>query len=473
MRLLNKKLQLLLLTALLLTGITACVKRNFDEPPTGGEPVNISSNTTIADLKTRHVTPAGYDKITEDLIIEGTVVMDDRSGNYYKTLVIQDASGGIEIKFNDGYLFNNFPIGRKMYIRCQGLILTDYNGLTQLTGSLVEQGGQVDDVGLTELQVRQQVVKGPISATPPAPKVVSIADLNSSYVSTLIQLTDVQFIKADTAKTYADPVTKYSLNRTFADCHGQQLILRSSGYADFAGSKTPTGNGTITGVLGIYGGTLQLYVRDLNDVSMANSRCSGVGGQLMKISDVRALFTGTTTAAPADRKIRGIVISDRVANNLNGRNLYLQDESAGIVVRFASNHAFNLGEQIEVEVSSQEISEFNGLLQVNNVPLDKSVSLSENNTVTPRAATIAEINTNFNSWESTLVRITGATISGSGTPLSGGKTVTDASGNIALFTQSYSNFANITTPSGPKTITAIVSDFNGKQIILRNANDIQ
>lgn len=473
MRLLNKNVQLLLLTALLFTGISACVKRNFDEPPTGGEPVNITSNTTITELKARHVTPSGYDKITEDLIIEGTVIMDDRSGNYYKTLVIQDASGGIEIKFNDGYLYNQFPVGRKMYVRCKGLILTDYNGLTQLTGSTVEQGGQVDDVGLTELQVRQQVVKGPLSDTPPAPKVLSISELNSSHISTLIQIPDAQFIKADTAKTFADPVTKYSLNRTLADCHGQQLILRTSGYADFAGSKTPTGNGAITGVLGIYGSTLQLYVRDQNDLNMTNARCSGVGGQLMKISDLRALFTGTLTSAPADRKIRGIVISDRVANNLNGQNLYLQDESGGIVVRFTASHAFNLGEQIEVEVSGQEISEFNGLLQVNKVPLDKSVSLSENNTVTPRTATIAEINTNFNAWESTLVRITGATISGSGTPLSGGKTVTDASGSIALFTQSYSNFASLTTPSGPKTITAIVSDFNGKQIILRNANDIQ
>lgn len=474
MRLLNKQVPLLSLTALLLAAaITACVKRDFDEPPTGGEPVNVTANTTIAALKALHISSGGFDKVTDDLIIEGTVVMDDRSGNYYKTLVIQDASGGIEVKFNDGYLYNYFPVGRKMYIRCKDLILTDYNGLIQITGSTVEEGGQLNDVGLTELQVRQKVVKGPISDTPPAPKVVSISELKSTDISTLIQLKDVQFIKADTGKTYADAVTKYSLNRTLADCQGQQIILRSSGYAEFANAKTPGGNGTLTGVLGIYGGTLQLYIRDLTDVDMNASRCSGVGGTLMNISDVRALFSGSTTSAPASRKIRGIVISDRIANNLNGRNLYLQDGSAGIVVRFTANHSFNLGEQIEVEISGQEISEFNGLLQVNNVPLDKSVSLSENNSVTPRTATIAEINANFNAWESTLVRITGATISGSGTPLSGGKTVTDASGNIALFTQSYATFANTTTPSGPKTITAIVSDYNGKQIILRNAGDIQ
>ena len=477
MRLVKNHFQLLTLLGLfLIAGITACVKRDFDEPPTGGEPVSITANTTIAALKALHVTPnGGFDRITGDLIIEGTVVMDDRSGNYYKTLVIQDATGGIEIKFNDGYLYNQFPVGRKMFIRCKDLILTDYNKLTQITGSTVEQGGVLEDVGLTEAQVRSKVVKGPISTTPPAPTVVTISELSSSLskVSTLVQLKDVQFIKADTAKTYADPVTKYSLNRTLMDCDGNQIILRTSGYSEFAGAKTPTGNGTLTGVLGIYGTTLQLYVRDLNDVKMDAPRCTGVGGQLVKISDVRALYTGTTTSAPADRKISGVVISDRVANNLNGRNLYLQDESGGIVVRFTGNHSFNLGEKIEVEISSQEISEFNGLLQVNNVPLDKSVGLSDNNSPAPRVATIAEILTNFNAWESTLVQIKGATISGSGTALSGGKTVTDASGSIALFTQSYSTFASTIVPAGPVTLTAIVSDFNGKQIILRNAGDIK
>lgn len=465
---------LLSLTALLLTlGITACVKRDFDEPPTGGEPVDVTANTTIAALKALHITPSGYDQIADDLIIEGTVVMDDRSGNYYKTLVIQDATGGLEIKFNDGFLYNQFPVGRKLYIRCQDLILTDYNGLIQLTGSTVEQGGQLDDVGLTEAQVRAKVVKGPISTTPPAPKVVDISDLNSSHISTLIQLQNVQFIAADAGKSFADAVTKFSLNRTLQDCDGDQIILRSSGYSDFAGALTPTGNGTLTGVLGIYGNTLQLYIRDQNDLSMAGDRCSGVGGELMNISAVRVLFTGSTTSAPADRKIRGIVISDRVANNLNGRNLYLQDESGGIVVRFTANHAFNLGDAIEVEISDEEISEFNGLLQVNGVPLDNAAVITAGNVPFARTATIAEINANFNAWESTLVKIVGATISGSGSPLSGGKTVTDASGNIAMFTQSYSTFANLTTPGGPVTLTAIVSDFNGKQIVLRNANDIQ
>ncbi|MFN0013768.1 MAG: DUF5689 domain-containing protein [Saprospiraceae bacterium] len=476
MLLLKKNFPLFLLLALLIAGTTACVKRDFDEPPTGGEPVSVTANTTIAALKALHVTQnGGFDKITGDLIIEGTVVMDDRSGNYYKTLVIQDATGGIEVKFNDGYLFNQFPVGRKMFIYCKDLILTDYNDLTQLTGSTVEEGGNLVDVGLTESQVRKKVVKGPISATPPAPKVVGITDLNASHISTLIKLDNVQFIAADAGKSYADPVTQFSLNRTLMNCTGGKLILRTSGYSNFAGSLTPTGSGSITGVLGIYGNTLQLYIRDEFDVSMSGVRCSGVGGLQMSIKDLRTFFTGTTTTAPANRKIRGIVISDRIGNNLNGRNAYIQDldGSAGILVRFSANHSYNVGDEVEVEVSNQELSEFNKLLQVNNVQLDKSGALTSGNTPVVRTATVAQVNANSEAWESTLVKIVGATLSGGGTPISGGKTVTDASGNIPIFTQSYATFAQAVTPSGTVTVTAIVSDFNGKQVILRNMSDLQ
>ena len=91
------------------------------------------------------------------------MVLDDRSGNYYKTIVIQDASGGIEVKFNDGFLYQQYPQGRTIYIRCKDLILTDYNNLTQLIGSTVEENGVLSDVGLTEAQARAKVVKGPFA----------------------------------------------------------------------------------------------------------------------------------------------------------------------------------------------------------------------------------------------------------------------------------------------------------------------
>lgn len=468
----------LALTLLLAALFIACVKTDFDDPPVGGGGQDIATNTTIRDLKKLHVTSGTYDKITEDMVIGGTVVMDDRSGNYYKTLVIQDSTGGIEVKFNDGYLYNRYPVGRKIYIRCKDLILTDYNGLTQLTGSTVQENGVPTDIGITEVQEREKIVKGYLGVAP-APKVIGLNQLSNDLVSTLVQIDAVQFVPCDAGKTYADAVSKSSLNRTLEDCNGRELLLRTSGFADFATEKTPLGNGTIVGVLSKYGSDYQLYIRDLTDVSISNNqgdRCGGgggtIGGTLKNISDIRAYFTGSTATLPADLKIKGVVISDRLNENVDYRNIYLQDASGGIVVRFQEGHCYDLGDEIEVEVSGRELSQFHDLLQVNNVPLLKATIVSTGKSVIPVESTIANVNANFGALESTLVRIKNVTISG-GATYSGSRTVTDASGNIIMFTRSAASFSGVPLPSGPVTLTAIVSIYDDKQLIIRNLGDVQ
>lgn len=463
--------------------ILGCVKTTFDEPPVDGVIVELTPNKTIAQLKALHLSSGSYDRITEDIIVCGEVTMDDRSGNYYKTLVIEDETGGIEVKFNDGFLYTQFPLGRKICIRCKDLILTDYNGVTQLTGSLVDQGGVFDAFGLTESQVRVSIAKGAFADRPKSPKVIDLSALNKSLVSTLIRLDSVQFITADTAKTFADAVTLNSLNRTIEDCGGRKLVIRSSGFANFASQKTPTKRGSVTGVLGIFGTTYQLYLRDINDVNMQSGRCPLGGGSsgsevLKDISSIRSLYSGTTTSAPDNSKIRGIVISDRAGKNLNGQNVYIQDATGGIVVRFEATHSFDLGDEVEVVISKEELSDFNELVQINSVPLARAKVIRKAQTVAPRETTIADIIANFDKWESTLVRIKNATITG-GATLSGSRTVNDGTGSIVMFTQTAATFAGNATPAAAVTLTAIVSEFsttsspNGKQLILRNANDIQ
>ena len=467
-----------LLAIVMTAGILSCVKTDFDEPPIGGDPVVLVPNATIAELKAIHTSDGAFNKVTEDWIIGGEVVMDDKSGNYYKTLVIQDATGGIEVKFNDGYLYQQYPIGRTIYIRCKDLIVTDYNSMPQLIGSTVEENGQLSAVGITDAQARAKVVKGPFATTRVTPKAVTLGSIkNKALLGTLVQLDNVQFTPCDAGKTYADAVTQFSLNRLLEDCNGgAELILRTSGFASFANLRTPTGKGTIVGTLGVYNNDYQLYIRNIEDVAgMTGPRCGATGGAsgtLKDISAIRSVFTGTTTTAPDDTKIKGVVISDRTTKNLNSRNVIIQDGTAGILVRFTADHCFEVGDEIEVTISGQELSEFNKLLQVTNVPVDLATIVGTGKTPVIRTATIAEINANYNAWESSLVKITGATITG-GATLSGNHTATDATGSITLFTQSYATFAGSPAPIGPVTITAIISDYNGKQLILRSAADIQ
>jgi Family of unknown function (DUF5689) len=296
-----KKLSTFLLALALCAA--ACVKTKFDEPPLGGEPVTLKANTSIKALKAlrRSTGVNTFDKITTDAVISGIVVMDDRSGNYYKSIIVQDSTGGIEVRFNDGFLFNTFPVGRTVFIQCKDLLLTDYSGTIQLTGSTVEQGGQLQGIGLTESQVRAKVQKGTIVKNI-RPRVVSIADLrNPDLYSTLVEINDVQFAPVDTGKTYADAPRTTSLNRTLENCNRQTVIVRTSGYADFATALTPKGRGKVVGVLNIFSRDLQLYLRDTSDVRLSDARCGsgggGGGGGTNPVATINEAFDGVTNSA--------------------------------------------------------------------------------------------------------------------------------------------------------------------------------
>jgi hypothetical protein len=261
-------------SALILLVLAGCEKKPFDAPP-GEIPLDIDL-TTIEQLKSLH-TLDSLEYIDEELFIEGVVIADDKSGNFYKTLAIQDETGGIGVRINATNLYNDYPIGMKIYIKCKGLWLDDYNGVIQLNGGVIEDNGETVTVGIETLLLEDIIIKGKRDQ-PVTPKVVNINQLDASYVNTLVKLEGVQMVVGDTSKTYADAVGKFSVNLTVEDCDDNTIILRTSGYATFAGTKVASGNGSLVGVFSVFGQDKQLYIRDLTDVDLAGDRCGSGGG---------------------------------------------------------------------------------------------------------------------------------------------------------------------------------------------------
>ena len=67
-------------------------------------------NTTIADLKGRY--PNEYHTIEQDIVCEGRVTSSDRDGNFYRSLFIEDESGGLEILLGIYDSYTQYPVGR-------------------------------------------------------------------------------------------------------------------------------------------------------------------------------------------------------------------------------------------------------------------------------------------------------------------------------------------------------------------------
>lgn len=476
MKKINYLLSLLIISSL----FTACVDREFDTPPVQ-DPVELETNATIKQLKS-HLVPGEYTEITEDLIIDAIVSADDRSGNYFRTLIIQDETGGIELKINGTGLYNDFPQGCKIFLKAKGLVISDYNGLPQI-GGYVNTGsdGRQSLYGIELTLLSNYVVRGVLDAGL-QPKIKKISELTTDDIATLIQFEEVQFANSSLGQTYADMVNNRSLNLDLVDCESNTVIVRTSNYSNFGDKVVPEGKGTFTAIYSVFNDDKQMVIRnEAEDVVFDMPRCGGgTGGdtgERINISEVRALFTGNSVRIPNERYIQGIVISDRANENITNRNIVIQQPGdKGIVIRFAGGHSFNMNDEIRVDVSNVEVSEFNGLLQLNNVA-DLNARKLGTGSITPKVLTIAEVQADFENLESTLVKVNGASLSKQGGNTYGFTViVTDPTGTIDMFTTSYSTFANTTIPTGEVNLTAIVSqggNNSARQLSIRNLGDVE
>ena len=461
-----------IIAIILLMGVSSCVKDNFDAPPTGGKDPDIAVNFRIDSLKNRYGGTA-Y-QINDDLVISAVVTADDKSGNFYKQIIIQDTSGGIALLLEGSNAFNDYPIGRRIFIKLKGLYVVQYKSLFQIAGSIAADGSFN---GIPTALYDKYILKGSYFH-PVAPGVVTMSQLNSSYQNTLIQLNNVEFQSADAGKPYADASNKASLSRVVKNCSGGSLETYNSGYSTFASQLTPTGNGTLVCIYSVYGNNAQLLLRDLSDLKMDSTRCGGGGpiGGGTGLLAIRNLYPGSEVALPSNTFARGTVISDRTGGNNDSKNLVIQDSVGGIVIRFAAAHSFNVGDVVSVDVSGLALKEFNGLLQIDKstspfgVPLANATKTGTG-TITPRIATTADVQSNANTWESTLITIQNANISG--TTYNGTNTITDITGTLNHYVRSAATFSGIAVPSGSKSFTGVLADFNGPQLSIRTLSDVQ
>jgi hypothetical protein len=460
------------LFAALLTLCTtySCVDQEFDVPPGMATQEEDISTITLAELKQMHVVGDEALAIPEGTVVKGVVISDDTEGNFFQDLVIQDETAGIHIRSGLVGLSTLYPPGRLMYIDCSGLYLGDFNGLTQI--GVQDAGSNVGRI--PEVLIPDHFIIGPKQELV-TPTEKTLATLGTADLSSLVIFNNVEFSNGDLGTTFAEPNGGSGRNKTIQDCNGEEIVMRNSDFAGFAGIDIPEGNGSLVAVYTTFGDTKQLIIRDVNDVNFEGTRCDGGGGMTgvgdqVSIEEVKTAFANGALDAP-DGFINGIVISDRTTDNLVDQNLFIQDGDFGIVVRFTDAHDFSLGDELQINTSGQELSEFNGLLQLNNVTTNNATRISSGNIVTPKVLTVSELLAGSEELESTLITIENATISGNST-FEFETTVSDGTGSVAMFTRSDATFATDAVPSGDVNITAIASDFNGTQILLRKRSDV-
>ena len=169
--------------------------------------------------------------IAQDITIRGFVTANDLYGEFHRTIVVEDASGGISIAAEGSPLADLYPFGIVATVRCNGLTLCDYGGKIQL-GTTPGDGG-AGCIPREEL-ARYIRTEPPGGETPSA-----------------------QLLTFDT-----DPETGRAVatEREIVDTRGRTFTVRTAATCVYAKEPLPQGTGSLYGIIDYFAGKYTLRV---------------------------------------------------------------------------------------------------------------------------------------------------------------------------------------------------------------------
>ncbi|WET67042.1 DUF5689 domain-containing protein [Sphingobacterium sp.] len=201
---------------------------------------------------------------------------------------------------------------------------------------------------------------------------------------------------------------------------------------------------------------------------------STVEVKAISIADLKGLSNAVSFKVPDGRKISGVVISDREAKNIDNKTVVLQEapDKSGIVINFEGTQSFSVGDQLEINISNQNLAQINGEVVLDKIPVINAKKTGTTS-IKPKGFTVAEVISNAKALDGTLVKISVTGLSGGNGNYSGMLTIRDASGQISSKILPGAVFENKVYPVLVNGITGIVRiDGNITRIDIRNSEDL-
>ncbi|WP_223032538.1 DUF5689 domain-containing protein [Hanstruepera marina] len=270
--------------------ITSCVQDDdYTVPSSLGDEENarlndlIANSTaiTVAEAKSYFV-PGEVTEIVTDVYVKGYVSSSDRTGNFYKEFFIQDApsnpTAAIKVVLNQVDSYNQFNIGREVYINLNGLYVGEVRSGDDVIaiGGVTNADNEVE--AMTANMVPLHVLRSQVTETI-EPLVVTFSQINDSHIGMFVMVEDAQFPDSLDGEFYVDPLDDFDTSRTIQSCEGfgySSFPLETSSFADFAQMPLPTdGGGTIAGVITktFNGSNLVMALNSTDDVVFDQSKC--------------------------------------------------------------------------------------------------------------------------------------------------------------------------------------------------------
>lgn len=195
---------------------------------------------SIAELKRLY---RGYPlEIQEEIYIDGRVI-----ALLERSIVIEDASGGIEIRAQIANAAGRYGRGMRLMVHCNTLTLSDYGDAEQL-------GWGVEPIPEERLGSHLHVVGEAIDIIP---YVLSFPEgLSKRRVNCWVRVEGVRIAREEMGGTWGE--SDRAVDRHIVDNQADTLIVRIDATSPLADMPIPSGSGAMEGVLGYFNGRYQL-----------------------------------------------------------------------------------------------------------------------------------------------------------------------------------------------------------------------
>lgn len=246
----------------------------------------------------------------KDMIVTVRVFSSDETGNVYKQLFAQDATGALMFSIDKNSIYHEYPVGQAVNVNLTGLYIGRRQGMLQV-GALGDYNGTPQPDRLGELEWAKHAS---ITGTPNPADIktfdASIPNFNSAarkWSAAYVKLAGVHFAKGGTG-TFVENGQPTSVD--LLDASGNTVIVRTSAYADWGSQKLPAGTGNVTAIVTYYNQTPQLI---LNSAADCKGFSETPGGDTPSTPSTNDLLNETFAASQGAFTIENVKLPSGIA----------------------------------------------------------------------------------------------------------------------------------------------------------------
>lgn len=211
-----------------------CYNRHNDAPVTKFAE---GANSTLGALG--ELCANGLYAIDWDMICVGRITSSDSEGNFYRSIVVEDESGAVEIKLGLYNIASQYPEGLLVALHLNNTATLFENGVIQI--GLPPQSFDESPREMESQAVIDNHIVRSNSVNHTTPLVCNIAGLDNGLCGRFVALENLHYapIEGEENQEYF----------RFVDSEGKQIFVYVSPYADFAGLEFSATERDIRGIL--------------------------------------------------------------------------------------------------------------------------------------------------------------------------------------------------------------------------------